>query len=387
MEIAAGRAAERSEAELPAAADDRSSTLRHIEAAGERDRRRLCGNSPNSRQSRRDAKRTPSSHLQGRVFCMEGISTVVGIDIAKHSLDVHFLPDGRAYRVPNRTEGHSELIRQLPELGTCLVVVEATGGYERQLVAELAAAGHHVSVVNPRQVRDYARSRGILAKTDRIDARLIALFGQHVHPRPLAEVDEKQGELSQFVTRRRQLVELRTAEMNRREAPVSKEVRKSIQLMIDTFNKELKRIDKAILALVESDDDWKGKSDVLQSTPGIGQATAATLLSDLPELGKLSRTKIAALAGVAPLNRDSGTMRGKRSIWGGRASVRSALYMATLSARRFNPVIKAFSERLNARGKPKKQIIIACMRKLLVILNTMLRTNTPWNPQLESNTP
>lgn len=267
------------------------------------------------------------------------------------------------------------------------MVVEATGGYERQLVAELAAAGHHVSVVNPRQVRDYARSRGILAKTDRIDARVIALFGQHVHPRPLAEVHEKQGELSQFVTRRRQLVELRTAEMNRREAPVSKEVRKSIQFVIDTLNKELKRVDQAILALVESDDDWKGKSDVLQSTPGVGQTTAATLLSDLPELGRLSRAKIAALVGVAPLNRDSGTMRGKRSIWGGRATVRSALYMATLSAQRYNPIIKTFAERLAARGKPKKQIIVACMRKLLVILNTMLKTNTPWNPKLEGTTP
>jgi transposase len=318
---------------------------------------------------------------------MESISTVIGIDIAKNSLDVHFLPEGRACRVPNRSEGHGELIRQLPELGTCLIVVEATGGYERQLVAELAAAGYHVSVVNPRQVRDYARSRGILAKTDRIDARVIALFGQHVHPRPLAEVDEKQEELSQFVTRRRQLVELRTAEMNRREGPVSKEVRKSIQLVIDTLNKELKRVDHAILALVESDDDWKGKSDVLQSIPGVGRTTAATLLSDLPEIGRVSRAQVAALVGVAPLNRDSGTMRGKRSIWGGRATVRSALYMATLSAQRFNPVIKAFSERLAARGKPKKQIIVACMRKLLVILNTMLKTNTTWNPRLEGTNP
>lgn len=314
---------------------------------------------------------------------MEGISTVVGIDIAKNCLDVHILPEGMELRVPNQLDGHRELIRQLPEPGKCLVVVEATGGYERQLIAELKAADHHVSVVNPRNVREIARGLGFLAKTDRLDARAIALFGVKANPRTRAEIDHKQEELAQFVARRRQLVELRTAENNRRETLTSKDVRKSIQLVVDAINKELKRVEKKILELVESDDEWKGKSELLQSTPGIGQTTAATLVSDLPELGTLSREKIAALVGVAPFNRDSGTMRGKRSIWGGRASVRSTLYMAALSAQRFNPVIKAFAERLKGLGKPAKVITTACMRKLLVILNTMLKTNTPWNPKLQ----
>ncbi len=318
---------------------------------------------------------------------MEGISTFIGIDIAKQSLDVHFLPAGNSLRVSNNTDGHRQLLRQLPEPGTCLVVVEATGGYERQLAAELTAGGHHVSVVNPRQVRDFAKGLGILAKTDRIDARVIARFGQQVHPRPVAEVHEKQAELKQLVTRRRQLVDLRTAENNRQETISSKDVRKSIQLIVDTLNKEIKRVEKRILALVESDDEWKGKADLLQSTPGIGPTTAATLLSDLPELGTLNREQVAALVGVAPLNRDSGQFRGQRSVWGGRASVRCALYMAVLSAKRYNPIIRAFAQRLKAQGKKPKVVITACMRKLLVILNTMMKTQTHWNPQFEGSNP
>lgn len=317
---------------------------------------------------------------------MEGISTFVGIDISKNSLDVHVLPAGNSMHVSNKTDGHRQLLDQLPQPGTCLVVVEATGGYERQLAAELAMGGHHVAVVNPRQVRDFAKGLGILAKTDRIDARVIARFGQHVQPRPLAEAHEKQAELSQLVTRRRQLVDLRTAENNRREL-TSKDVRKSIQQVVDTLNKEIKRVEKNILALVESDDDWKGKADLLQSTPGIGKTTAATLLSDLPELGNLNRQQIAALVGVAPLNRDSGQFRGRRSIWGGRASVRCTLYMAVLCAKRYNPVIRAFAERLNAQGKKPKVVTTACMRKLLVILNTMVKTNSHWNPHLEGSIP
>jgi transposase len=314
---------------------------------------------------------------------MEGISTIVGIDISKNSLDVHVLPAGNSSSVDNKTKGHQELIRRLPEPRTCLVVVEATGGYERQLVAELAAAGHCVAVANPRQVRDFAKAHGILAKTDRIDARVIARFGAEVHPRPLAEVRENLDELGQLVTRRRQLVNLRTAENNRKETISSKDVRKSIQLVVDTLNKEIKRVEKRILALVHSDDEWKGKADLLQSTPSVGKTTAATLLADLPELGTLNRQQIAALVGIAPLNRDSGKFRGKRSVWGGRASVRCALYMAVLSAKQHNPSIRAFAQRLEAQGKKPKVVITACMRKLLIILNAMVKTNTPWNPQLE----
>ena len=314
---------------------------------------------------------------------MEGISTFIGIDIAKDSLDVHVLPARNSIRVSNNTDGHRQLLRWLLEPGTCLVVIEATGGYERQL----AAGGHHVSVVNPRQVRDFAKGLGILAKTDRIDARVIARFGQQVHPRPLVEVHEKQAELNQLVTRRRQLVELRTAENNRKETISSKDVRKSIQLIVDTLNKEIRRVEKRILALVESDDDWKGKADLLQSTPGVGKTTAATLLSDLPELGTLNRQQIAALAGVAPLNRDSGKFRGTRSVWGGRASVRCVLYMAALSAKRSNPVIRVFAQRLISQNKKPKVVTTACMRKLLIILNTMVKTNTHWNPQFEGSIP
>lgn len=313
---------------------------------------------------------------------MDDISIVVGVDIAKNSLDVHFLPEAKWANLPNKTQGHRELLALLPEPGTCLVVVEATGGYERQLVAELLSAKHCVSVVNPGQVRHFAKALGILAKTDRIDARVIARFGQQVNPRTLAETHKKQTELDQLVARRRQLVELRTAENNRKETVSVKDVRQSIQQVVDTLNKEIKRVEKKILSLVESNDDWKSKADLLQSTPGVGKTTAAVLLSDLPELGTLSRQEIAALVGVAPFNRDSGRFKGKRSIWGGRASVRSALYMAALTARRCNPSIRAFAERLASQGKKQKVILTACMRKLLVILNTMVKTNTQWNPKI-----
>jgi transposase len=312
---------------------------------------------------------------------MDGFSIIVGIDIAKNSLDVHFLPEAKWASVPNKAEGHRELLAMLPEPGTCLVVVEATGGYERQVVAELLSAKHCVAVVNPRPVRHFAIALGILAKTDRIDARVIARFGQQVNPRTLAETHKKQAELDQLVARRRQLVELRTAENNRQERVSVKDVRKSIQQVVDTLNKEIKRVEKKILSLVESNDDWKGKSDLLQSTPGVGKTTAAVLLSELPELGTLNRQEIAALVGVAPFNRDSGHFQGKRSIWGGRASVRSALYMAALTARRCNPTIRHFAERLASQGKKQKVILTACMRKLLVILNTMVKTNTHWKPQ------
>ena len=316
---------------------------------------------------------------------MEGISNFIGIDIAKDSLEVYFLATATALNVPNKPDGHRQLLKQFPPPGTCLIVVEATGGYERQAVAEFAVAGHQVAVVNPGQVRHFAKGKGIHAKTDRIDARVIALFGKEVQPRPRAEVSEKQTELSQLVARRRQLVELRTAENNRNETACSKDVRKSIQLIVDTLNKELKRVEKRILTLVESDDEWKDKTDLLQSVPGVGKTTAATLLSDLPELGTLNRQEIAALVGVAPINRDSGRYHGKRSIWGGRASVRSVMYMAVITARRCNPIISAFAERLQAQGKRPKVITTACMRKLLVILNAMVRTQSQWNPQFQGS--
>lgn len=312
---------------------------------------------------------------------------VVGIDVSKNSLDVASTSEGlRAAEelrlsVPNNRTGWQTLLERLPAPTDCLIVLEATGGYERTVVAELLSAGYQVAVVNPRQVRDFAKALGILAKTDRIDAKVIARFGQQVRPRPLAETRQQQVELDDLVARRRQLVELRTAEMNRRAQARSTPIKKSIQIVLDGLTKELRRLDKALLALVESDDDWRQKSELLQSVPGIGQVTALTLLADLPELGQLSRRQITTLVGLAPFNRDSGVLKGKRAISGGRRHVRNMLYMAALSARKFNPAIRTFADRLAAQGKAAKVVLVACMRKLLVILNTMIKTNSHWNPQ------
>lgn len=311
----------------------------------------------------------------------DSITSFVGIDVAKRSLQLSVLPNATSSTFRHDSQGRGQLLGQLPPPGTCLVVVEATGGYERLLVAELADAGHRVAVVNPRQVRDFAKALGILAKTDRLDASVLARFGQQVRPRPQAQTPEKQGELEQLVVRRRQLVALRTAEKNRLETSTAKAVRKSLQQTIDHLNRQIRRLEKDILARVESNDQWKGKAQLIQSVPGVGPVTGITLVAELPELGHLNRSKIAALVGVAPFNRDSGRFHGKRSIWGGRASVRSALYMAALTARRSNPVIRAFADRLAHAGKPFKVVITACMRKLLVILNTLLKTNAHWKPK------
>jgi len=312
---------------------------------------------------------------------MDGsFSTFVGIDVAKHSLDACLLPEGRICSLAYDQSGLEKLRSELPAPGSCLIVVEATGGYERRLVADLLDAGHKVAVVNPRQVRDFARGVGILAKTDRIDASVIAHFGRSVQPRTVAKTPEKQAELEQLVLRRRQLVELRTGETNRLETVTSRPVRKNIQQLIDRLNKDLRKIEKEILAFLDSDDDWRGKAQILGSTPGIGTTTAATLLAELPELGQLNRQKISSLVGLAPFNHDSGRFQGKRRIWGGRASVRSVLYMAALTAKRCNPIIRDFAQRLEAQGKPFKVVMTACMRKLLVILNAMLKTNSHWNP-------
>lgn len=313
---------------------------------------------------------------------------VVGIDVAKNTLDVAAITqelrtvEGFRRSLPNNRDGWQTLRQQLPAAADCFVVLEATGGYERTITAELLAAGYQVAVVNPRQVRDFAKALGILAKTDRIDAAVIARFGQQVRPRPLAETRQQQAELDDLVARRRQLVELRTAEMNRRAQARATAVRKSVQIVLDGLNKELARIDKTILALVESDDDWRQTSELLKSVPGIGPVTALTLLADLPELGRLNRRQIATLVGLAPFNRDSGTLKGKRAIQGGRKHVRSVLSMAALSARRSNPAIRAFAERLAAQGKAAKVVLVACMRKLLVTLNTMVKHNCHWNPQI-----
>lgn len=382
MHRAVGKAAERSEADLPAAAGDRSIVPRSFKAATEQDRRRSLDFSPNSRQSRSRRHAASSSHPQDRDISMDGfITSFAGIDVAKDSLELCVLSEQTRQNLSYDAKGLKQLLRQLPDARTCLIVVEATGGYQRRVVTLLAAAGHLVAVVNPRQVRDFAKALGILAKTDHIDARVIALFGQHVRPRTITKNHEKQDELQQLVTRRRQLIDLRTAETNRRELLTSKRVQNSIQKVTTLLNKQIESIEKEIAAFLKADDQLKAKADIIQSVPGVGTVTTVSLLAELPELGALNRQEIAALVGLAPFNRDSGHFHGKRSIWGGRASVRSVLYMATLTARRCNPVIKAFAQRLEAAGKPFKVVMVACMRKLLVILNTMLKTNTLWKAQ------
>ena len=311
---------------------------------------------------------------------MTAVTQTVGIDIAKLSLEVAVRPSGQQFTLAYDDAGLQQLLRTLPSPGTCLIVVEATGGYQRRVVAELLSAGHLVAVVNPRQVRDFARAHNILAKTDPLDARLIAHFGEQVELRLVSKRTEKHEELAQLVARRRQLVDLRASEKTRRETITSKSVKKSLQHVIDVLTKEITRLDKQLLAFVEADDDWNQTAAIVSSVPGVGPVVSATLIAELPELGQLNRQEISALVGLAPFNRDSGKWSGKRSIWGGRKSVRSALYMAAVTACRCNPVIKAFAQRLRKAGKPYKVMITACMRKLLVILNTMVSTKTQWTP-------
>jgi transposase len=308
---------------------------------------------------------------------LRAIKTWVGIDLAKKSFDVAGLAGRSVRSLPNTSAGHQQLIKQLPAPGTCLIVVESTGGYERALVAALAMAGHLVAVVNPRQVRDFARSQGILAKTDRIDALVIARFGEVTQPLPQV-YEEDQAYLQALIARRRQLVEHRAAELNRRQQTGFADVAKSVQLSIDAAGKEIKRLDKKILALVQSHDDWRERFERAQTVPGVGDTIAAAIVSELPELGQLNRQKIASLVGLAPMNRDSGQHRGRRHIQGGRGGIRQLLYMGALTGIRFNPVIRRTYRRLRAKGKTFKVAITACMRKLLVILNTMFRNRTNW---------
>lgn len=312
-----------------------------------------------------------------------GYDKFVGIDVSKDSLDVHGLPTGSPSRFDNTAEGRAQLLSSLPKAGTSLSVVEATGGYERGLVAEAVTAGHHIAVVNPRQVRDFAKAFNVLAKTDRIDASVIARFAETTRPEPVG-YNERQEQLRELIVRRRQLIDHRTAEKNRCETARSSLVRNSVRKLIETINKDIARIDRAVLELVQSNDDWRDRYKRVSEVPGIGKQTAAVMLAELPELGHLNRQQVSSLVGVAPFNRDSGQFRGRRSIWGGRVGVRNVLYMAALSAKRSNPVIRAFAARLLAKGKPPKVVITACMRKLLTILNALLRSNERWAPRLET---
>ena len=302
----------------------------------------------------------------------------VGIDVAKDRLDVHLRPSGEAFAVARDGKGLEELTARLGGLGVALVVLEATGGFEVTVAAALCAAGLPLAVVNPRQVRDFARATGRLAKTDALDAAAIAHFAEAVHPEPRPVPDEQARALGELVTRRRQIVEMMTAERNRRQRLTSRRMVKSVDRLLKALQRELSDLETDLDDTIRKTPAWRQAEDLLKTVPGIGDVTARTLIADLPELGTFSRRRIAALVGVAPFNRDSGTMRGRRTVWGGRASVRATLYMAALVASRHNPVLKTFYHRLIDAGKPKKLALTALMQKLLTILNAILRDRKPW---------
>ncbi len=305
----------------------------------------------------------------------------VGIDVAKAYLDIAVRPSGEVWQVSYDTQGVTNLLAQLAELTPTLVVLEATGGLEAVLVGELADAQLPVVVVNPRQVRDFAKALGKWAKTDALDAQVLAHFGEATKPeiRPLPDASTQ--ELQALLARRRQVVEMITAEKNRYRTATQR-LRPQIQEHIRWLEKQLKELDQDLSELLSSSPVWRTKEKLLGSVPGVGPVLTVTLLANLPELGRLDRREIAALVGVAPFNRDSGTLRGKRTVWGGRSLVRATLYMATLVATRYNSVIRAFYQRLLEAGKPKKVALTACMRKLLTILNAMLKHNRSWHPNL-----
>jgi transposase len=302
----------------------------------------------------------------------------IGIDVSKKLLEVAAHESDYQFRCPNKASAFGELISELITLRPALIVLEATGGLEIPVVAALHAAGLPVVVVNPRQVRDFAKALGQLAKTDRLDARVLAHFAAAIKPplRPIKSADEL--ELDALVGRRGQLVEMLTAEKNRRGSAATDTVRDEIKEHIDWLEERIAELDEQLKALLKNSSLWQGKDDTLQSVPGIGPVVSFSLIADLPELGTLNRQQISKLVGVAPLNCDSGEQRGTRHVYGGRARVRSMLYMAALTATRYNSVIKEFYERLLAKNKPFKVAITACMRKLLVIINVMLRDSTHW---------
>jgi transposase len=304
----------------------------------------------------------------------------VGIDVSKACLDVALGSQGELFSVANDCDGIRIIIQGLSKLSVARVVVEATGGLESAVVAELGLAGLPVVVVNPRQVRDFARAIGQLAKTDSLDARVLALFGERIRPalRPLAT--EQERELKALVVRRRQVLEMIVAERNR-VAGAPKVVQRQLRSHIDWLLKQLHRLDHDLDQALRTSPLWREQEDLLKSVPGVGPVLCATLLSALPELGRLNRKQIAALVGVAPLARDSGTLRGHRMVWGGRGSVRAVLYMSTLVAVRHNPVLSAFYLRLRNAGKPPKVALVAAMHKLLTILNAILKNRTLWSPQ------
>jgi transposase len=310
------------------------------------------------------------------------VKVFAGIDVSKQRLDVCVMPSGKTLGVSNDQAGIAQVIDLLKGQGVSLVVIEATGRYERRVTSELLNAEIRVAVVNPRQARDFARATGKLAKTDAIDAKVLAQFAALDVARTCEKVPENKVILEDRITRRRQVVGMLVMEKNRLEGLIDKVTIRMVKKIIDVLEGQIEQLDREIAKLVESDDDWRNRFELLKSVPGVGPVTASALVAELPELGRLNRQQIAALAGLAPMNCDSGQMRGKRAIRGGRASVRTALYMGAFCAAKYNPVIKAFCERLIADGKPFKVAITAAMRKLLTILNAMVKKNQHWKENL-----
>jgi transposase len=302
----------------------------------------------------------------------------VGIDVSKEWLDVYLLAGKTSERFENSADDQRRLAERLAAVPVERIVLEATGGYERLLVSVLMAADLPVVVVNPRQVRNFAKAVGKLAKTDRIDAEVLACFAAAVRPKLRPLPNEYEQKLRETLARRAQLIGMRTMEMNRLQQAHAIQVRRDVQAVVNFLDKRLRAIDQELDELIKASPVWQEKVDLLKTVPGVGEQTARTLIAALSELGSGSRQQLAALVGVAPLNRDSGTFRGQRMTWGGRAVVRRALYMAVLSASRFNPTIRAHYQRLRQAGKKAKVALVACMRKLLTILNAMLRDRKPW---------
>jgi transposase len=303
----------------------------------------------------------------------------IGIDVAKDHLDVYVRPSAELFQVPNTEAGITNLVERLAPLLPKLVVLEATGGLEIPAAVGLSHAQLPVAIVNPRQVRDFAKATGKRAKTDALDAAVLAHFAEAIQPTVRTIANEEAQQMEELVARRRQLVEMLTAEKNRL-GTVRGSVRQDIEAHIEWMEKRLADLEAQLQQAIEQSPLWLKRVNLLKSVPGVGAVTSTTLLVNLPELGSLSHKQISSLVGVAPINHDSGKHRGKQFIWGGRAQVRAVLYMATLTATQCNPVIKAFYERLCQKGKPKKVALTACMHKLLIILNAMVKSATPWQP-------
>jgi len=307
------------------------------------------------------------------------VEKFVGIDVSKSTLDVCIEPEVLTLHVDYDDTGINEIVVRLKEVNPTLIVVEATGGLEVRIATELASLGLPVAVINPRQARDFAKATGQLAKTDQVDAAVLAAFAKAIRPQVRPLKDEDTLALDGMVSRRRQLINMRVQETLRLGTAASKPLQQSLTKHIVWLDKQIAGIDSDLTKRLRGSEAWRTKDDLLRGIPGVGAVTTLTLLAKCPELGTLNRREIAALTGVAPLAKDSGKHRGKRFIWGGRADVRAVLYMAAISAMRCNDTIKEFAERLRNAGKPPKVVIVACMRKLLTIMNSMLKNNTPWD--------